>query len=47
LSINWAEMCIQASDLDDSYEALIRELQEMYDKHCPMKKIIIGNSNHE
>ena len=41
MSINWAEMCIQAPDLDDNYEALISKLQEMYDKHCPMKKIVI------
>jgi hypothetical protein len=41
MSINWAEMCSQAPDLDDYYEALISKLQEMYDKHCPMKKIVI------
>ncbi len=32
MSINWAEMCIQAPDLDDNYKALISKLQEMYDK---------------
>jgi hypothetical protein len=40
VSINWAEMCIHAPDLDDNYEALFSKLQEIYDKHRRKRKLL-------
>ena len=38
MMVDWAEMCMQQSSLDDNYDALVNKLQELHEVHCPQKE---------
>ena len=40
MMVDWAEMCMQQSSLDDNYDALVKKLQETHEVHCPKKKLV-------
>ena len=40
MKVDWAEICMQQSSLDDNYNALVNKLCQIHDLHCPKKKLV-------
>ena len=40
MMVDWAEICMQHTSLDDNYDALVEKLREIHEVHCPKKKLV-------
>ena len=40
MMVDWAEICMQQTSLDDNYDALVEKLREIHEVHCPKKKLV-------